>query len=228
MDPAQQSILNDMQSRLNAKMEGAEGQKDSAKYEALMMAGLAMMGGTSLAEGIALAAQTGGATYLASKQNARKAVDAASDAEMSFREYELALMKGNDKAAADLFNQFTKNALDLYNIDSRAASAATGGGDAESNRLMTQARLIESQMDRSKQAVANQAKYKTKLDAFKKQMEMGVLSSADQARYNTLISEIETETENRNKNLQTQLDNVYGNLTGDSGGFKVIGQKSPN
>ena len=232
MDPAQQSILNDMQARLEDKMGRAEGQENTAVYDALLTAGLAMMGGTSLADGIARAAQTGGATFLAGKKDAQKAVDSASDAEMSFRKYELALMKGNDKAAADLFNQFTKNALDLYDIDSRAASAAraasAGGGDAESNRLMTQARLIESQMDRSKQAVANQAKYKTKLDAFKKQMEMGVLSTTDRARYNTLISEIETETENRNKNLQTQLDNVYGNLTGDSGGFKVIGQKSPN
>jgi len=63
MDPAQKAILSDMQTRLADKIQRAEGQENTAMYDALLTAGLAMMGGTSLADGIARAAQTGGATY---------------------------------------------------------------------------------------------------------------------------------------------------------------------
>jgi hypothetical protein len=128
MDPAQTAILSDMQSRLASKMERAEGQENTAKFDAIMMAGLAMMGGTTLADGIALAAQTGGATFLAGKQNANKAIDAASDAELAFRQYELEVMKGNDKAASDQFGKFLDYSTKLYDIDSRAATAGAKDG----------------------------------------------------------------------------------------------------
>jgi hypothetical protein len=128
MDPAQASILSDMQSRLDKKLNRAEDQVDNAIYDAVLMAGLAMMGGTSLADGIARAAQTGGATYMAGMKDANKAIDAASDAELAFRQYELEVMKGNDKAASDQFGKFLDYSTKLYDIDSRAATASAKDG----------------------------------------------------------------------------------------------------
>jgi hypothetical protein len=128
MDPAQTAVLSDMQSRLASKMERAEGQENTAKFDAIMMAGLAMMGGTTLADGIARAAQTGGATYMAGKKDANKAIDAASDAELAFRQYELEVAKGNDKAASDQFGKFLDYSTKLYDIDSRAATAGAKTG----------------------------------------------------------------------------------------------------
>jgi hypothetical protein len=115
-------------------MERAEGQENTAKFDAILMAGLAMMGGTTLADGIARAAQTGGATYMAGKKDANKAIDAASDAVLAFLIYELEVMKGNDIAGADHFNQFMKGAIDMYNFDSRAATA--GAKDGVSTRQL--------------------------------------------------------------------------------------------
>jgi len=128
MDPAQASILSDMQSRLDKKLNRAEDQVDNAIYDAVLMAGLSMMGGTSLADGIARAAQTGGATYMAGMKDANKAIDAASDAELAFRQYELEVMKGNDKAASDQFSKFLDYSTKLYDIDSRAATASAKDG----------------------------------------------------------------------------------------------------
>jgi len=228
IDPAQQSILSDMQTRLADKIQRAEGQENTAMYDALLTAGLAMMGGTSLADGIARAAQTGGATYLSGKKDAQKAIETAEDAEIAFRQYEMELMKGNDKAAADQFNKFIDLGIDLKKIDATYANAAATKGDAQTNKLMTQARLIESQIDRSTKEVAAQPKYKTRLDAFTKQLETyGTLDPADQARYNTLMSEIQDEAFERTGNLRSSLEDVYGQITGDTGGFKVIGQKKP-
>jgi hypothetical protein len=111
--PQQQNLLADMQARLEKKASRAEGELKGAKYDAIMMAGLAMMGGTSLADGIARAAQAGGATFLAGKQSARKAVDSAEQAELSFREYEMALDSRNQELADKKFNDFMTNTIRL-------------------------------------------------------------------------------------------------------------------
>jgi hypothetical protein len=74
------------------------------------------MGGTSLADGIARAAQTGGATFLAGKQQAAKAVDAAEDAELAFNKYKLALRKGDEDSARKSFESFTDSQLKYLQI----------------------------------------------------------------------------------------------------------------
>jgi hypothetical protein len=223
-----QAVLADMQRRVQERMGRAEKQGDVAKYDAIMMAGLSMMGGMSLADGIAKAAQTGGATYLAGKQEANKALDAAENAELAFNKYQIELRRGDEKAAGDLFNNYTKHVAKLMEIDAANARTAALGGDAQSNRLMTQARQIEAQIDRSRQSVANQPKFKAELDALTAQeKQYGTLPPASQARRNTILSEIETEVAERTRNLEGQLANIYGKITGDTGGFKVTGQKSP-
>ena len=128
IDPAQQKILDDMQKRLMAQTERAEGQQDRAIYDAMLTAGLAMMGGNSLADGIARAAQAGGATYMASKKDAAKAIDAAEKAEIAFRKYELDVMKGNEKEAREEFGAFLDYTADLAAIDARYAAIGAGAG----------------------------------------------------------------------------------------------------
>jgi hypothetical protein len=218
MEPAQQTLLKDMQARLEEKMGRAEGQENTSIYDALLTAGLAMMGGTSLADGIARAAQTGGATFLAGKKDAQKAVETAENAEIAFRQYEMEVMKGNDKAAADLFDKFNKNIIDLKQIDASYARTAAMGSDTNITRLLSQSRLLEEQINKNNTAVRNNAKYKGKLDAFNKQMEQFPLSASDQAKYNTLLSDIAADAADRNKSVQQQLDNVNSRITGSSGG----------
>jgi hypothetical protein len=218
MEPAQQTLLKDMQARLEEKMGRAEGQENTSIYDALLTAGLAMMGGTSLADGIARAAQTGGATFLAGKKDAQKAVETAENAEIAFRQYEMEVMKGNDKAAADLFDKFNKNIIDLKQIDASYARTEAMGSDTNITRLLSQSRLLEEQINKNNTAVRNNAKYKGKLDAFNKQMEQFPLSASDQAKYNTLLSDIAADAADRNKSVQQQLDNVNSRITGSSGG----------
>jgi predicted nucleic acid-binding Zn-ribbon protein len=119
IDPAQQAILDDMKARITKQTEEAKGGADTAKYDAILMAGLAMMGGRSLAEGIALAAQTGGATYMANKKEAKKALNDAEKAELAFRQYQLDVMKGNDKSAQDQFKTFMDYTTKMADISSR-------------------------------------------------------------------------------------------------------------
>jgi hypothetical protein len=122
--PRQQSLLSDMQARLEKNASRAEGQLKDAKYDAILSAGLAMMGGTSLADGIARAAQTGGATFLAGKQSANKAIDSAEQAELSFREYEMALDSRNQELADKKFNDFMENTIRLQKATGSSGSGA--------------------------------------------------------------------------------------------------------
>ena len=115
--PEDTAVITDMRNRLAQRMKGADDQGNDAKYDAIMMAGLAMMGGTSLADGIARAAQTGGATYMASKAGARKAMDAASDAQLAFDKYQMDLRRGDRESAAKQYDSFLKNATTLYGMD---------------------------------------------------------------------------------------------------------------
>jgi hypothetical protein len=104
--PEDAAILADMKARVDARKERAEGRESSAIYDALLMGGLAMMSGTSFAEGLAKAAQTGGATFLAGKQGAAKAIDAAEDAELAFNQYKMSVRKGDEKAAQSAFESY--------------------------------------------------------------------------------------------------------------------------
>lgn len=137
-------VLNDMRSRLDKRMAGAEAQTDSAKYDAIMMAGLAMMAGTSLQDGIARAAQTGGATYMASKDSARKALNAAEDAQLGFDKYQMDLRRGDKEAAQKSYDSFLNNSIKLYDIDqSTAVGMARAGSDRANVGLIDAKRIAD-------------------------------------------------------------------------------------
>lgn len=132
-DPADLEVLADMKARVDSKMARAEGQENTAKFDAILMAGLSMMGGTSLADGIARAAQTGGATFLAGKKDAAKAVDAAEDAELSFNKYRMELRKGDEKAAQSAFESYMGHTAKMAQIGvtREVGMARAGGFDAK-------------------------------------------------------------------------------------------------
>ena len=141
-------VLKDMRSRLDKRMAGAEAQDDSAKYNAIMMAGLAMMAGTSLQDGIARAAQVGGATYMASKDSARKALNAAEDAQLGFDKYQMDLRRGDKESAQKSYDSFLTNTIKLYDIDQSTAvgmaRANASGGEDELARALKVQRLVDS------------------------------------------------------------------------------------
>jgi len=133
----EQSLLSDMQKRLESRMERAEKGKDTAIYDAILMGGLAMMGGRTLAEGIAKAAQTGGATFMAGSKEANKAINEAEAAELAFRKYQIELDKGREEKAERQFDNYVKHAVELEKIGAIYASKAAGsagGIDADTKR----------------------------------------------------------------------------------------------
>jgi hypothetical protein len=123
-----QAVLADMRKRVDSRLKSAEGQKDTAAYDAIMMAGLAMMGGNSLADGIAKAAQVGGPTYLAGKKEATKAVNAAQDAQLAFDKYRMDLRRGDEEAARKNFNNYLGYTTDLAKIDATLSAATIRSG----------------------------------------------------------------------------------------------------
>jgi len=188
MDPQQQNLLNDMQSRLTKKLDRAESQENNAKFDAIMMAGLAMMGGTSLADGIARAAQTGGATYMSSKKDAAKALNAAEDAELAFRQYEMSVMKGNDDAARKDWSSYMGHIAKLQDIDSRYAvagiNAQTRATAAAEQRAFTAA---ESEKDRA--ARMEQTNITAGAAANRAALNAPRLALQDEARINDLVKD---------------------------------------
>ena len=222
-NPEDQAVLADMRRRVEERMTRAEEQGDTAKYDAILMAGLAMMGGTSLADGIARAAQQGGATYMASRQEARKALDAAENAELAFNQYQIELRKGDEKAARDEFKNYTDYVLKLQEIDATYARTAAMAADTQANRALGRISQLEGAIGRAKREVEDQPKYKIPLTELRKKMEGGTITPQEEARYQSIIAAIDTEVAERTRNLRNQLDSVYDSLagTGSIDGFTV-------
>jgi len=126
--PEDQKLLDDMANRVKSRMERAGKQEGTAKYDAIMMAGLAMMGGTSLADGIAKAAQMGGATFMQGKDKAAKAMEAAEEADMAFQKYKIALDRNDKKEAADMFKDYSSQLIKLEEIAGRERVAQINAG----------------------------------------------------------------------------------------------------
>jgi hypothetical protein len=255
MDPQQQNLLNDMQSRLTKKLDRAESQENAAKFDAILMAGLAMMGGTSLADGIARAAQTGGATYMSSKKDAAKALNAAEDAELAFRQYEMSIMKGNDDTARKEWDSFMNHTYKLMDIDSRYAvaginaqtraaaaaelrafTAAENEKDrAAANRssattgLDAQARLLQTSIYDLPKRLLNNPKY-SRLVSLNAQREQfgGTLDATQEKERRALELDYQSDLRDAEKPLRNQLDRIISKLSGSStsDGIKVLGVES--
>jgi hypothetical protein len=222
--PEDQAILDDMRSRLEGKFSRAETQSDKSKYEAIFMAGLAMMGGNSLADGIARAAQAGGATYMASSKEARKAMDAAEDAELAFNKYQMEYRKGNRDSAEKSLNNFMDNILKLKQIDAtNARTAAISGGASDAAKIEPQVRLLTSAINDLPGKIMRDPRFKM-ISAYQDQIKnMGKLSANDQNQYNALMAEFNVALERERAPLESRRDALMSRVSGetDDSGFTV-------
>ena len=116
-----------------------------------------MMAGTSLADGIARAAQQGGATYFASRKEAEKAISDAEKAELAFRQYEMEVMKGNEDSANKLFGAFLDYTAAMANVGAKYASAGARSGLDSKDITQIQynvERTVESRFKPQEDAIA--------------------------------------------------------------------------
>jgi len=216
-NPETNALLADMQKRLESRFASAEDQAGKSKYEAIMLAGLAMMGGNSLADGIARAAQTGGAAYMASKKDAQKALNEAENAEIAFRKYQIELRNGNEKAAQEQFNNYQNYMLKLKQIDADYAKSAAIGGNTQFSKMETAARTLQGQIDRTASSIAGQPKYSVPLKAYEDKLKNNMATAADTAQYNQLIADLNAEIQQSTEGMRTRLGSLENQITGTSG-----------
>jgi hypothetical protein len=150
LDPEDKAALANMQARTEKRLRRAEGQEKNVMNDAFVSAGLAMMGGLNLADGIKRAADAGGKQYFSSQAEARKAIDKAEEAQDAFEQYRTALKQGNKKLANEMYGTFYKSYADVYSKITAAGitSAAHDRATAEA----TQARLQIAQDNRTQRA----------------------------------------------------------------------------
>jgi hypothetical protein len=229
-DPADLEVLADMKARVDSRMARAEGQENTAKFDAILMAGLSMMGGTSLADGIARAAQTGGATFLAGKKDAAKAVDAAEDAELAFNKYKLALRKGDEDSARKDFAGFMGYAAKMADINvtrevGLARASATDRSSATTG-LDAQARLLQTSIYDLPKRLLNNPKYSRLVSLNAQRDEFGgTLDATQEQERRVLELDYQSDLRDAEKPLRNQLDRISSKLSGSStsDGIKVLG-----
>jgi hypothetical protein len=192
--PEDQKLLDDMQNRVKTRMERATKQEDTAKYDAIMMAGLAMMGGKSFAEGLSLAAQAGGASYMSGKANARKAMEAAEEADMSFQKYKIALDRNDKKEAGDAYKDFSSSVLKLQEIQSKYAAIGAQRAEGEANRSAALAQKEDANLRGSYNVVSNN------IARVEGQMDTLLTNREKQIREQMLLADPKTKQQ-----LQSQL-----------------------
>jgi hypothetical protein len=134
-------------------MSRAEKQEKGITSDVLIAGGLAMMGGFNLPDGARRFAEQGGKKYFESSADARKAIEAADDAQSAFDQYQLSLKQGNKKVAAEMYGKYFNTMTDFQG-KIQAASISAGA----SREATTEARLSreqQAQLNREQQAFQN-------------------------------------------------------------------------
>jgi hypothetical protein len=153
LDPEQKAVLDDMRKRTERRMSRAEKQEKGITSDVLIAGGLAMMGGFNLPDGARRFAEQGGKKYFESSADARKAIEAADDAQSAFDQYQLSLKQGNKKVAAEMYGKYFNTMTDFQG-KIQAASISAGA----SREATTEARLSreqQAQLNREQQAFQN-------------------------------------------------------------------------
>ena len=218
-NPEDQAVLADMQKRVQDRLGRAEGREDKSIYDAMMMAGLAMMGGNSLADGLAKAAQVGGATYFASRKETEKAIADAENAELAFNKYKMELRRGDEEAAAKMFNNYQKYVIDLKQLDAEYARTAAIGSASQSSKLDSAYRTLQGQIDRTTSSIARKPIYAGPISMYEKKAEQNIATPADLAAYNQAIADMNAEIAGATKGMNTRLLSLENQLIGS--GFSV-------
>jgi len=130
LEPEDKALLADMQKRADRRMARAEGQEKNVMNEALISGGLAMMGGLNLSDGVRKMAEAGGKQYFASQSEARKAVNAAEDAQDAFNQYQMTYKQGNKKMIGEMYGKWQSSMLDFQGKIQAAGISAGASREA--------------------------------------------------------------------------------------------------
>ena len=132
LSPEDQAQLDKQRQRADAKVARAANQESNVVNQSLMQGFLAMMGGRTMAEGVAKAAEKFGNTYATADQAAKAATEKAAEAQDAQSQYEMALKRGDKKLAADMVEKYDKISIDKYkaDLDYSAKTAATSAAGA--------------------------------------------------------------------------------------------------
>jgi Ni/Co efflux regulator RcnB len=140
LDPEQKAVLDDMRKRTERRMSRAEKQEKGITSDVLIAGGLAMMGGFNLPDGVRRFAEQGGKKYFESSADARKAIEAADDAQSAFDQYQLSLKQGNKKVAAEMYGKYFNTMTDFQGkIQAASISAGASMANAQATREATAA-----------------------------------------------------------------------------------------
>jgi hypothetical protein len=150
LDPEDKAVLANMEARTLKRLSRAETQEKGVMNEAFIAAGLAMMGGLNLSDGIRRAAEKGGTKYFESKAEARKAIDKAEDAQDAFDQYRTALKQGNKKLANEMYGTFYKSYTDY--IGKIQAAGISAGASREATAEAAKTRLQIADDNRTQRA----------------------------------------------------------------------------
>jgi hypothetical protein len=198
LDPEEKAVLANMEARTLKRLSRAETQEKGVMNEAFVAAGLAMMGGLNLADGVRRAAESGGKQYFASKAEARKAIDKAEDAQDAFDQYRVALKQGNKKLANEMYGTFYKSYTD-YIGKIQAAGISAGASDRRlaeeinARKEMQQNTLADRQLARDQQMLIHQQNVQVHKDDFAARMAQtnNVKAQTLMAGYESKISAVQ-------------------------------------
>jgi hypothetical protein len=146
LDPEEKAVLANMEARTLKRLSRAETQEKGVMNEAFVAAGLAMMGGLNLADGVRRAAESGGKQYFASKAEARKAIDKAEDAQDAFDQYRVALKQGNKKLANEMYGTFYKSYTDYIGKIQAAGITASASREATAENRAARLQMHEADL----------------------------------------------------------------------------------
>jgi hypothetical protein len=176
LDPEQKAVLDDMRKRTERRMSRAEKQEKGITSDVLIAGGLAMMGGFNLPDGARRFAEQGGKKYFESSADARKAIEAADDAQGAFDQYQLSLKQGNKKVAAEMYGKFHNSMMDFNgkilsaNISAGASREATAEA-AKSRTANMEMQERRYDLDRDSMMQRHQETILAQKDNFKARMD---------------------------------------------------------
>jgi hypothetical protein len=199
MSPEDKAALAVMRQRTEGRTERADKMQNNVMNQSFLQGFLAMMGGRTLAEGVALAASKFGSTYATADQAAQAAKEKAEDAKDAHAQYEMALKRGDKKLAADMLEKYEKIAADRDKASLEHTAKMAQVGATNAGTLATkQYTALTSANNALTTAVA-------KRDAEKTAVEKSMQKSYDAQYIMIPDKDKPTFTENFNKALRRRL-----------------------
>lgn len=230
LSPEDQAQLNKQRQNNEAKVARAANQESNVVNQSLMQGFLAMMGGRTMAEGVAKAAEKFGNTYATADQAAKAATEKAAEAQDAQSQYEMALKRGDKKLAADMVEKYDKISIDKYkaDLDYSAKTAATSAAGA-ANIIAKQQTLLGGLTNALTNANAKRdAAIKNELTPMQKSFDAQYLMVPDKEKpafteaYNKAVKlkrlEIEKTYDKITDPIERDLSYYRGNLTGRGNG----------